>query len=104
MERAPLPLHALRLDPDRPSVLLDDALGDGEAEAEAAVRGAVRAGKALEDVVLLLLGDPEPVIGDGEMDAVGGLLDLDLDLASVGRVAKSVGDEIGERLIDAVAI
>ena len=67
-------------------MLLDDALGDGEAEAEAAVRGAVRAGEALEDVLLLILGDAEPVIGDGEMDAVAGQMTLGLLLDHFGFV------------------
>lgn len=87
-------------------------LDDGQAEARAAGgpgAGGVDAVEALEDALLVLVGDPDALVGDGDLDEVaaggGDAADGDAD-AGVGRgVVDGVLDEVaeGRRELAAVA-
>lgn len=66
-------MAGLRPDAHVAAVVLHDVLDDAEAEARAARRpgsGLVDAEEALEDAVEILLGDPDALIGDRDLDDV----------------------------------
>src|SRR5213080_1609092 len=98
-ERRPLARLALHL--DRPLMLQDDVLGDGQAEAgAAAVLGAalVDAVEAAEDLLLLVIGDSFAVVADAD------LARRDVDLDRPGAVLDGVVDHVRQRLLEAQRI
>ena len=71
MEGRPTPLVAL--EPHAPALALDDILGKIQAHPEAAIivrSVGVGAEEELENTRLLLLGNPDPAIADGDAWAV----------------------------------
>src|SRR2546423_1900910 len=94
-------LARLALHFDRPLMLQDDVLGDGQAEAgAAAVLGAalVDAVEAAEDLLLLVIGDSFAVVADAD------LARRDVDLDRPGAVLDGVVDHVRQRLLEAQRI
>ena len=84
-------------------MLLDDGLGDGEAEADA-YAVVVDAREALEDPLLLIARHADAVVVNAELDPLGMRLHADLHRRSFRRIADRVGDEVGQDLLDPVAV
>src|SRR5690606_25520456 len=93
----------LALDPDLAAEELDQAPGDREAEAgaaEAAGGRRVDLRKGPEEAIAAILRDPDPVVADGEAEAIAALAELDPDVALRGEFDR-VADEVGEDLAEA---
>ena len=96
----------LALDGDRAAHALDDALGDGEAEARAAEPPRRRRIGLLElakDDRHLLGGDPDAGVRDLELDALADLPDAQQHTACLGEL-HGIAGEIEKNLLQAAAI
>ena len=58
----------------------------------------------LEDALLLYERDAEPVVADGEADAVVDVAQRDLDRAAAGRVFDRIFDEVDKHLFHLLAV
>src|SRR5690606_33282866 len=94
----------LALDPDAAAVRLDDALGDGEAEADAAAARVAGLPEAVEEVRELIGRDAGPGVADLEAHLVAIAFDVDAHAPAFGRELDGVADEVAERLEQAVAV
>src|SRR5580765_7137126 len=89
----------LALDSDRSAQRLDDLPDDPETEADAAVVAAGRGPlEAPEDPFVIVGGDAQPVIANGDDRAVVLAGDADVDRLAVA-VLDRVGQEVGDDLI-----
>src|SRR5207247_3380552 len=92
-------LLAVRLDPDPAVHAFDELLADVEPEpgpSHAAHHLRVGAVELLEDPILVLGIDPEPLVANGEAHGALGFRGLDLDMATLGRVLDRVPDQVDE--------
>src|SRR5438067_13536627 len=105
LEKERRALVAVRLDPDATAHAADQLLADVEAEAgpsHAPDHLRVGAVELLEDPVLVLGRNPKPLVLHGEANGAVVLVDLDLDVAALGRVLDRVLDEVDEHLASLV--
>src|SRR4029077_17147084 len=100
-------LAPVRLGPDASAHAVDQLSTDVEAEtgpAHPAGHLGVGAVELLEDLLLVLGRNPEPLVPDVEAEKAVALLDADLDAAAVGGVLDRVLDEVDEHLPDLVRV
>ena len=88
---------------DLAAVHLDDAVGDGEAEARALADLLGREERA-EQLVEVLLGDAHALVLHGDDDVLVGAVQRDGDGAAVRHRVLGVGEQVGEHLDDLVAV
>src|SRR5215831_16911629 len=89
------------LDRDRAAVLLDDAVGDREAEAGSR-SDLLRREERVEDALLELPRDPGPAVGEVDPDqlAFSARRDLDRLGARIGEGVARVGEQVDEDLLE----
>src|SRR5690606_6034933 len=92
------------VDADRAAVGLHDTLGDGEAEARAALLATVRAPEALEYAVQVLRVDAGTGVGDRDANPALRRRRGNLDAAARGYELERVAEQVREHLEDAPAI
>src|SRR5262245_22748320 len=93
------------VDRDRAAELFDEAAGDGEAEASAAMAGAPRvidAAEPLEDVGATLGGDARSIIGDDERHDAVVLAERQRDRC--GGVAHGVVEQVADDTTELIAV
>src|SRR5690606_8756151 len=100
----PRALPLLALHPDTAAVRLHDALGDGEAEADAPAAGVACLPEAVEQVRKLIGRDAGPRVADLEADLVAIARDVDAHAATFRREFDGVADQVAQRLQQAVAV
>ena len=91
------------LDGDLAAVHLDDAVGDGEAEARSLADLLGREERA-EQLVEVLLGDAHALVLHRDDDVLLGAVQRDGDGAAVRHRVLGVGEQVGEHLDDLVAV
>ena len=105
---------AFGLDPDRPAVGLDDTTGDGQTKAGATalelgltagvLQGIAEALELGKDGILVLLGDADAIIGDGDLDEAGQEATIHFDLSAIWGVLDGIDQEVFEGLVEALGV
>ena len=88
-------------------MLVQNLLRDGKAEARAAGFARTRLVHTVEPVKQarqILFGDADAVIRDADKDVSAARADGHVDFAAVGRILDSVGDDVGNDLLDALPV
>ena len=89
---------------NRSTVGIDDALDDGQAQADAARRAAIHLPVTVKDDRQLLRRDSAAGTGDRNLGAAVGGVGADGDCAGVRRKFQRVADQVVEHLREALAI
>src|SRR4029450_1662404 len=101
------PLAQVALDPDLAAVQLDELLREGQPEARAFLLACLIAphlAELLEDGRLILGGDPDPGVGDGDLDRAVFPAGLKADPAPFRGELHGIGEEVEQDLLDLALI